>query len=174
VNVYRSRLANVCAHLNEHHVRYVLFGAMAMQLWGTTRATRDVDILIDPTMDNADRVIAALSEIGFGFARELTAAELLASHVTMIGDIPKVDVFTLVWSIRYPEASAAVTVFEVEGVPIPTASIDHLIASKRTNRLQDLADIEVLEAIKVVRAQQAPPGTARPLIDEERDETDRG
>lgn len=151
VTAYRSRLANICAHLNEQQARYVLFGAMAMQLWGTTRATRDVDILIDATVDNADRVITALSGIGVGFARELTAAELLASHVTMIGDIPKVDVFTLAWSIRYPEAAAAVTVFDVEGVPIPTASIDHLIASTRTNRLQDLADIQLLEAIKRIR-----------------------
>lgn len=42
-------------------------------------------------------------------------------------------------------------VFEVEGVQIPTASIDHLIESKRTGRLQDAADIEVLEEIKRLR-----------------------
>ncbi len=151
MNTYRTRLVEVCARLNEQDARYVLFGAMAMQLWGTTRATRDVDILIEATEENAERVLAALSQIGFGFARELAPSEILASAVTMIGDIPKVDVFTLVWSVRYPEAAAAATVFEVEGVPIPTASIDHLIASKRTDRLQDQADIEVLEAIKRLR-----------------------
>lgn len=150
---HQSRLAEVCARLNEHEARYVLFGAMAMQLWGTTRATRDVDILIEATRENADRVLAALGEIGFGVARDVTPEEVLASHVTMIGDMPNVDVFTLVWSVRYPEAAAEATVFEVEGVRIPTASLDHLIASKRTDRLQDLADIEVLEAIKRLRAQ---------------------
>ena len=41
--------------------------------------------------------------------------------------------------------------FEVEGVQIPTASIDHLIESKRTGCLQDAADIEVLEEIKRLR-----------------------
>ena len=41
--------------------------------------------------------------------------------------------------------------FQIEGVRIPVASIDHLIASKRTGRLQDAADIEVLQEIKRLR-----------------------
>ena len=45
--------------------------------------------------------------------------------------------------------------FTVEKVKIPTASIDHLIASKRTGRLQDAADIEVLEEIKRLRGGEA-------------------
>ncbi len=45
--------------------------------------------------------------------------------------------------------------FTVETVKIPTASIDHLIASKRTGRLQDAADIEVLEEIKRLRGGEA-------------------
>ena len=76
----------------------MLVGATAMQLWGTTRATRDIDILIEPTEENATRVLNALSHL-----------------------------------------------------QIPTASIDDLIASKQTGRLQDAADIEVLEQIKRLR-----------------------
>ena len=40
---------------------------------------------------------------------------------------------------------------QVEGVKIPTVSLDVLIRSKRTRRLQDAADIEVLEEIKRLR-----------------------
>jgi hypothetical protein len=58
---------------------------------------------------------------------------------------------TIAWAVRYQEARGAAMVFEVEGVKIPTASIDHLIASKRTGRLQHAADIEVLEEIKRLR-----------------------
>ena len=49
------------------------------------------------------------------------------------------------------EAIVAARIFEVEGVRIPTASIEHLIASKRTGRAQDAADIEVLEEIRRLR-----------------------
>jgi hypothetical protein len=45
----------------------------------------------------------------------------------------------------------AIAVFDVEGIPIPTASLETLIASKRTGRPQDTADILVLEAMRHTR-----------------------
>ncbi len=152
VKRYETRLAEVCTPLNQHGAKYVLVGASALQLWGSTRATRDVDILIEPTVENAERVLAALSEVGIGLARKWLAEEVAKKPVTIIGDTPRVDILTVAWSVHYAEARPAATVFEVEGVKIPTASIDHLIASKRTGRLQDAADIEVLEEIKRLRS----------------------
>ena len=76
---YESRLAEVCARLNHHRAHYVLVGARAVQLWGSTRATRDIDILIEPTVANARRVLAALTEIGFGLAAEWAAPSMLFS-----------------------------------------------------------------------------------------------
>jgi predicted nucleotidyltransferase len=151
VKKYRTQLADVCAALNERRAKYVLFGATAMQLWGTTRATRDIDVLIEPTVANAKRVLSALSGLGLGLAREWLAEEVAAKPVTVIGDVPRVDLFTSAWSVRYPEAAQDAVTFELEGVAIPTASLDHLITSKRTGRLQDAADIEVLEEIRRLR-----------------------
>ena len=151
VTPLRTRLAEVCALLNEDGARYVLVGASAMQLWGTTRATRDIDILIEATQENAERVLAALSRSGFGFAKEWLASTVAAKPVTIIGDSPRVDLLTVAWSVRYTEAISRATTFTLEGVAIPTASIDDLITSKRTGRLQDAADIEVLEEIRRLR-----------------------
>lgn len=148
---YETRLAEVSARLNAHHAKYVLVGATAMQFWGTTRATRDIDILIQASVANARRVLAGLGEVGFGFAREWLAEEVAAKPVTIIGDSPRVDILTVAWSVHYAEAARDATVFTVEGVKVPTASIEHLIASKRTGRLQDAADIEVLEEIRRLR-----------------------
>jgi hypothetical protein len=128
-----------------------VFGATALQLWGSARATRDIDILIEPTVENARCVLAALAGLGFGLAKAWLAEELVQKPVTVLGDAPRVDILTVAWTVPYAEASAAATIFEVEGVAIPTASIDQLIASKRTGRLQDAADIETLEAIKRLR-----------------------
>ncbi len=154
---YETRLAEVCAHLNGQGAKYVLVGAAAMQLWGTTRATRDIDVLIEATMQNAKRVLAALCQVGFGFAKEWLAEEVAKKPVTIIGDSPRVDLLTVAWSVHYPEARRDATVFTIEGVKVPAASIDHLIASKRTGRLQDAADIEVLEEIKRLRGDAFPP-----------------
>ena len=149
---YATQLALVCNQLNASKARYVVVGAAALQLWGSTRATRDVDILIEPTVANARRVLRALAALGSGFAGDLLAEEVASRPVTMIGDSPNVDILTSAWNVSYAEAAPAAAVFEIEGVKVPTASIEHLIASKRTGRLQDAADIEVLEEIQRLRA----------------------
>ena len=152
----RGWLADTCGRLNEHEARYVLVGGFAVQLWGAARATKDIDILIEATVENAGRVLDALAEHGGWLARTLVAQEVATKPVTVIGDLPRVDVMTVAWQVRFAEAIETATVFEVEGVKIPTASIEHLIKSKRTGRLQDAADIELLEEIRRLRGRQAP------------------
>jgi len=55
---------------------------------------------------------------------------------------------TRAWNVDWETAHPLAMTFEVEGVKVPTASIEDLIESKRTGRLQDAADIEVLEAMR--------------------------
>lgn len=145
---FRTELAEVCWRLNESGAHYLLVGARALQLWGSARATRDIDILIEPTEANAQRVLDALAGTGFGFAKEWAAAEVARKFVTIIGDSPRVDILTLAWSVRYRDAVREAVRFEVEGVAIPTLSLEDLMASKRTGRPQDVADLVVLEEIR--------------------------
>ena len=123
-----------------------------MQLWGTTRATRDIDILIEPTVANGRRVLKALAATGMTLADQLSPEDLVRRPVTVIGDIPNVDVLTRAWNVTFNDARHTAVLFDLEGVSIPTASIEHLIESKRTGRLQDAADIEVLEEIRRLRS----------------------
>jgi hypothetical protein len=148
---FETRLAEVCSLLNLEGAAYLVVGATAMQLWGTTRATRDIDILIDPRVENAGHVLRALSKVGLGLAAEWLAEEVATRPVTIIGDAPRVDILTVAWTVRYAEACTRAHVFDVEGVEIPTASIEDLIESKRTGRVQDAADVEVLEEIRRLR-----------------------
>ncbi len=148
---YETRLARVCSRLNAERARYLVVGATAMQLWGTTRATRDIDILIEPTVANARRVLRALASLGYGLAAEHMAEDVASRAVTMIGDTPNVDILTRAWNLKWEVARRSATTFDVEGVAVPAASIDDLIESKRTGQLQDAADIEVLEEIRRLR-----------------------
>ena len=110
-----TRVARVCDALNRHRAKYGFFGATALQLWGSARATRDIDILIEPTVENARCVLAALTELGFGLAKEWLADELVQKPVTVLDDSPRVDILTVAWAVHYGEASADATSFEVEG-----------------------------------------------------------
>ncbi len=140
--------AQVCEALNGAGAKYLVIGGVACILHGHVRATTDVDILIGRTLENAGRVLQALATVGYGFAAEWSAEEILARPITVIGDDPAVDVFTVAWRVKYEQAIDHASTAVVDGVQIPYVGIDDLIETKRTGRLQDAADIEVLEEIR--------------------------
>jgi len=143
--------ADVCAELNRTGSHYLVIGGLACILHGHVRATTDLDILIEPTEENAERILGALAETGYGFAREWLPDEIVRKPITIIGDDPAVDIFTVAWSVKYRDALPRSTTVMVRGVAIPLIGLDDLIASKRTGRAQDAADIEVLEEIQRLR-----------------------
>ena len=152
----RSKLATICGAVGDAGAHYVLVGAQAVLLWGGGHPTRDVDLLIEPTVENARKVLGALESLGYWLVRDLDPAKVASRHVTMIGDpFWRVDILTLAWAIGYRDAQPRSTVFEVDGVRIPTASIEDLIASKRTGRPKDELDIQVLE--EILRLRGDPP-----------------
>jgi predicted nucleotidyltransferase len=63
-----------------------------------------------------------------------------------------VDIFTIAWTLRYPDALARSIIANVDGIAVPLIGLDDLIATKRTGRRQDAADVEVLEEIGRLRA----------------------
>lgn len=156
----QTRAARVCAALNQAGSRYLVIGGVACVLHGYVRATTDVDILIERSETNARRVLEALGTLGYGFAREWSPVEILERPVTIIGDDPQVDIFTVAWSVKYDGAAPNSTTVQVEGVSIPLIGIDDLIETKRTGRPLDVADIEALEQIKRLKEIKEPgPGS---------------
>jgi predicted nucleotidyltransferase len=147
----RLKIVEVCAALNAEGAKYLVIGGIACILHGYIRATTDVDILIERSRDNAARVLAALSRTGYGFAREWTADQVLQSPITIIGDDPAIDIFLVAWSVKYDQAAGRSWVAEIDGVSIPVIGLDDLIATKRTGRALDAADIEALEEIRRIR-----------------------
>ena len=146
-----SRLVTVCRLLNAGGVRYVVVGAFALAFHGIVRATNDVDILIEQTLENATRALKALEGLKHGIVREIDPAEVVSKPITIIGDDPRVDLLTLAWSVRYPDAAPHIRTAQVEGVEIPFVDLDTLIRSKRTDRLRDKADVEELERLKLLQ-----------------------
>lgn len=118
--------------LNEAGAKYLVAGAYAMILNSVIRATEDVDILIENSTENFERVIAALSRLADGAASELVPHDFAENVVVKIADEVEVDVSTSAW------------IAEIDGVSIPFLSREDLIRSKLTYRDQDRADVERL------------------------------
>jgi hypothetical protein len=138
----------VCRLLQEHGARYLVIGGQACILHGLVRTTEDVDLLIDPSEDNCQRVIAALSQLADGAARELTPRDLLDNVVVKIADEVEVDVSTHAWKVTYADAAPSAVQRVIGDVTIPYLGLDSLIASKQTYREIDAADRLRLEELR--------------------------
>ena len=52
--------------LNSTNVEYLLVGGYALAAHGHPRYTGDIDFWVNPTEDNASRLMSALTQFGFG------------------------------------------------------------------------------------------------------------
>ena len=134
-------LVRVCRLLNQHGARYLVVGGYACILHGLVRTTEDVDLLIEESAENYQRVIDALSELEDHAARELTPQDFVENVVVKVADEVEVDVSRRAWKVAYAEAVPRARVIDLAGVQVPYLSLSDLIASKETYREQDQADL---------------------------------
>jgi hypothetical protein len=141
-----NRLKGVFASFQEHDVKYVVIGGIAAVLHGVPRATFDLDILIEATPDNAQRLLDALLDAQMGTASLTSAEGLLAHEITIFQDRVRLDVQTSTPGLRFEDAWRNRETMEYEGQAFYVVSRDDLIASKRAaGREVDLEDVRLLE-----------------------------
>jgi hypothetical protein len=140
-------LLRVCSLLNKHEAKYLIVGGHACILHGLVRTTEDVDILIEDNEENLGKVIAALSEMEDGAAKELVPRDLCENVVVKIADEVEVDVSRTAWKVGYSDAIESALRAEIAGVIVPYVDLKTLIASKETPREQDRTDLVGLKRL---------------------------
>ena len=139
-------LQNVFASFQSHDVRYVVIGGIAAVLHGVPRATFDLDLLIEATAPNAERLLQALREAGFGTADLVDAQGILVNEITVFNDRVRIDVQTSTPGLTFQDAWDRRELMDYQGQKFYVASRQDLIASKRAaGRPRDLEDIRILE-----------------------------
>lgn len=74
-------IERVLAALEDHHVDYIVFGAVALALHGLPRATEDLDLFIAPDRENIEKLKSALRSIfNDPHIDEITAEDLLGDY----------------------------------------------------------------------------------------------
>ena len=141
-----NRLQGVFASLHRHSVKYVVIGGIAAVLHGVPRATFDLDILIEATPENAQRLLDALLEARFGTAALTSAQGILAHEITVFKDWVRIDVQTSTPGLVFETAWQRRETMTYQGQEFYVVSKADLIASKRAaGREQDLEDVRLLE-----------------------------
>ena len=133
--------------LNAEGVEYLIIGAHAVIAYTEPRFTKDLDILVRPAPDNAQKVYRALMRFGAPL-REIKAEIFLdVDLVYQIGLAPnRIDILTSVKGVTFEEAFADSRLIDYGGLPVRIMGRDTLIrAKKATNRLQDRLDAEKME-----------------------------
>ena len=139
------RSQDVFESLRSHEVRYVVIGGIAAVAHGVPRATFDLDILIDPELDNAGKLLQALRACGFGTAHLISPAELLAHEITIFKDKVRIDVQTSTPGLRFEDAWQHHREMVFGSTVFRVVSREDLIAAKTAaGRRIDLEDVQAL------------------------------
>ncbi len=140
------RLTDVFRSLQNHEVRYVVIGGIAAVLYGVPRATFDLDILIDATPENAQRLLDALLAAGLGSAALTDVQHLLDNEITIFKDRVRIDVQTSTPGLDFQKAwDRCVTMTYQEQNFYVVSKADLIVAKKAAGRAVDLEDVRLLE-----------------------------
>ncbi len=128
--------------LEAERVEYALIGGYALALQGIVRLTEDVDILVEPSVENARRWVRALSNLPDGAAKELIGDDSLHEefYAIRINDEFTVDVMNSASGFSWQELLPYRK--RVEGINV--LSLEGLLRMKEHGRLKDQADAEAI------------------------------
>jgi hypothetical protein len=131
--------------LEEEHVEYAIIGGYALAMQGIVRLTEDVDVLVEPSLENSRRWVRALSKLPDGAAKELAGDETLHEepYAIRINDEFTIDVMNsasgFTWQDLLPYRK------RIDGINV--LSLEGLLRMKEHGRLKDQADAEAIRTV---------------------------
>jgi hypothetical protein len=134
------------AYLNRENIEYLLVGGVVAIAYGVPRTTQDIDILINPTLENAERLLKTLKKLKFGTAEMISPEELLKNEAVLFKDYFRIDVLTRLKNFEFKDVYPKRNTLQVgRNLFIPILSLEDLWKEKKsTKRDKDKQDISVL------------------------------
>jgi predicted nucleotidyltransferase len=132
--------------LTDNEVRYLVIGGYAVAFHGYPRYTKDIDIWIEMTPENAVNMLKALEQFGFAALNLQTADFLTPDQVIQLGYPPsRIDLITTPDGVDFATCFANRLEVALDGIVVNFIDLENLKLNKRASgRLQDLADLENL------------------------------
>ncbi len=133
--------------LNDAGAEYLVVGGYAVIKHTEPRYTKDIDVWVNNTRENAERVLVALKEYGAPIGD--LSIEYLASDDAFfqIGVEPvRIDIIMNLIGLNFEECWERKQVAQVDSIPVNFVSIRDLITNKEASgRPMDLVDVERLK-----------------------------
>lgn len=132
---------------NNHEVRYLVIGGYAVSIHGYPRSTKDMDVCIEMTEENAKKMVRVIKDFGFG-SSNLTESDFLSKNfITQLGYDPlRIDILNDLDGVSFKEAWQNRKIVNISGVEINFIGYNELLKVKeKAGRPQDMADISILK-----------------------------
>jgi hypothetical protein len=142
-----SDFSDLLSLLGRYRVRYLIVGGWAVVYHAEPRYTKDLDVYVDATRSNCERLKRALDEFA-GPLPELSIDDLAdPSRIIMMGRPPmRIDIIKAIDGVRFSTAWKNRTRASIGAVSVNLISKRDLIRNKRASgRPQDLLDLEILK-----------------------------
>ncbi len=140
---------------NNNHVKYIMVGGLATRFHGYSRATDDLDIWIEETLENRRNLRKAFAELGYGDFESIETMQFVPGWTSFNAAGIELDIMTEMKGIEnetFTDCLKMASTSDLEGVLVPFLHINHLIANKKAvNRPKDQLDVIQLEKIKEIR-----------------------
>lgn len=146
-NAMNSDFEELLSIFNENSVRYLIVGGHAVMLYTEPRYTKDLDIWIDASPENGERVYRSLLAFGAPLAG-LTAKDFTEEGAFYQVGIPpvRVDILMSIDAVTFAEAWPNRLQSKLGNAPAWFIGRGELIRNKRAvGRHIDLHDAELLE-----------------------------
>ena len=132
--------------LLNNKVRFLVVGAYAMGAYGYPRATGDIDIWVEASSENSEKIHQSLSEFGAPLSEVTKTTFCEEGIVFQIGVAPRrIDIITKIDGVDFNKAYSDKQKMEIEGIKIPFLSKENLIKNKEsTGREKDQLDAKYL------------------------------
>jgi len=133
--------------LIKNQVEYLIVGGYAVGLHGHPRYTGDLDIWLNPTNDNATRILACVNEFGFSSFQLTEKDFLIEGNIIQLGYPPlRIDLLTQIDGVTFESCYLNKVEVEIDGINVNFISLKDLIKNKqKSGRLRDLDDINHLQ-----------------------------
>lgn len=138
------------ALLNKHKVTYMVIGGYALAFHGKPRHTGDLDIWINLSDDNAQKMVGVINDFGMASLGLEKIDFLQKGGITQIGYPPlRIDILNEIDGVNFKEAYTNKLIIDIEGLPVNYIGLDDLITNKQVSgRKQDISDVNALNKIK--------------------------
>lgn len=147
-------LIELCRNLNVHQAKYVIIGGFAVIRFGYIRATGDIDLLVENSTENIEKIRRALSYLPDGEAHKIEDTDLDQYRVVRVSGEITVDVLGKACDVTYGDAIPYVQCDEMKGVTIPYMKPELLIKTKLGIRSKDVQDRNYL--LRFIERQKRP------------------